>query len=71
MPVRRRLPPCGLPRPMRSQLGAMRMQRLSEQGEQLARSGDLMIVGFLVQDLEDELVRVREWLTGYATGGVE
>jgi HPt (histidine-containing phosphotransfer) domain-containing protein len=54
-----------------AQLGAMRMQRLCEQGEQLARAGDLMIVGFLVQDLEDELVRVTEWLQRASTGGVK
>jgi HPt (histidine-containing phosphotransfer) domain-containing protein len=53
-----------------AQLGAMRMQRLCEQGEQLARAGNLLIVGFLVQDLEDEFVRVTEWLERAQTGGV-
>ena len=52
-----------------AQLGALRMQRLSSQGEQLAKSGDLMIVGLLVQDLDEELVRVTEWLSGYTDGG--
>jgi HPt (histidine-containing phosphotransfer) domain-containing protein len=52
-----------------AQLGAMRMHRLCGQGEQLAKSGDLGIVGLLVSDLEDEFVRVREWLTGYPDGG--
>ena len=52
-----------------AQLGAMRMQRLSGQGEQLAKSGDLMIVGLLVQDLDEELVRVRTWLTGFTEEG--
>lgn len=54
-----------------AQLGAMRMQRLSEQGERLARDKNLAIVGFLVQDLDDEFVRVREWLNGALTGGAQ
>ena len=53
-----------------AQLGAMRMQRLSEQGEQLARAGSLSIVDLLVQDLEEEFVRVHEWLTAVRTGGM-
>jgi two-component system sensor histidine kinase/response regulator len=52
-----------------AQLGAMRMQRLSEQGESLATAGTLDIVGFLVQDLEEEWVRVKEWLTSFRDGG--
>jgi two-component system sensor histidine kinase/response regulator len=52
-----------------AQLGAMRMQRLSEQGEQLARAGTLDIVGFLIHDLDEELVRVRQWLTSVRDGG--
>ena len=50
-----------------AQLGAMRMQRLSEQGEQLARAGNLSIVGFLVQDLDEEFARVETWLNGVRT----
>jgi HPt (histidine-containing phosphotransfer) domain-containing protein len=49
-----------------AQLGAMRMQRLSEQGEQLARSGSAGLadaIELLVKDLEDEFVRVHAWLT--------
>jgi len=49
-----------------AQLGALRMQRLSEKGELLARSGsaDLTdVVRVLVKDLEEEFVRVRAWLT--------
>jgi two-component system sensor histidine kinase/response regulator len=53
-----------------AQLGAMRMQRLSEQGERLARDGTLMIVGFLVQDLEEEFTRVQEWLERAQRGEV-
>ena len=45
-----------------AQLGAMRMQRLSEQGEHLARSGALDGVADLTRQLNDELVRVRDWL---------
>ena len=52
-----------------AQLGAMRMQRLSEQGEQLAKAGNLGIVGFLVQDIQEEFVRVEEWLSGVRDGG--
>jgi HPt (histidine-containing phosphotransfer) domain-containing protein len=52
-----------------AQLGAMRMQRLCGQGEQLAKAGDLGIVGLLVADLEAEFQRVQEWLRGYPDGG--
>jgi HPt (histidine-containing phosphotransfer) domain-containing protein len=46
-----------------AQLGAMRMQRLSQAGEERARAGSLTGVPELVQELDDELTRVREWLT--------
>lgn len=52
-----------------AQLGAMRMQRICEQGEQLARVGDLAIIGSLVQELEEEFVRVNAWLTSIRDGG--
>jgi HPt (histidine-containing phosphotransfer) domain-containing protein len=52
-----------------AQLGAMRMQRLSERGEGLARARNLPEVGVLVQELEEELVRVHEWLAAARTGG--
>lgn len=45
-----------------AQLGAMRMQRLCEQGEQLARAGTLDIVSLIVQDIEQEYPRVQNWL---------
>jgi HPt (histidine-containing phosphotransfer) domain-containing protein len=45
------------------QLGALRLQRLSERGEQLARSSKLDEMPTLLQDLDAELVRVREWLS--------
>jgi HPt (histidine-containing phosphotransfer) domain-containing protein len=53
-----------------AQLGALRMQRLSEQGEQLARAGNVDIVGFLVGDLEGEMDSVRTWLVGVRDGVV-
>jgi HPt (histidine-containing phosphotransfer) domain-containing protein len=46
-----------------AQLGAMRMQRLSEQGEHRARTGSLDGVAQLTSALDDEFARVREWLT--------
>jgi HPt (histidine-containing phosphotransfer) domain-containing protein len=45
-----------------AQLGALRMQRLSEQGEHLARAGNIDIVSLLVSDLETEYEQVRRWL---------
>ena len=52
-----------------AQLGAMRMQRLSEQGEVLARAGDVARVGALVRELEAEFTRVHGWLTDVRKGG--
>ena len=45
-----------------AQLGALQMQRLSEQGERLAHSGSLSGVDRIVQDLEEEFPRVQIWL---------
>ncbi|MEO8335709.1 MAG: Hpt domain-containing protein [bacterium] len=45
-----------------AQLGAMRMQRLCERGEALARSGTLENVAALVSSLEEEFPRVQSWL---------
>jgi HPt (histidine-containing phosphotransfer) domain-containing protein len=45
-----------------AQLGAMRMQRLCERGEALARSGTLENVAGLVSSLEEEFPRVQSWL---------
>jgi two-component system sensor histidine kinase/response regulator len=45
-----------------AQLGAMRLQRLSDRGERLANVGTLEEVPILVQELEEELARVRDWL---------
>ena len=53
-----------------AQLGAMRMQRLSEQGEHRARAGSLLGVTQLTQELDQELARVREWLIKARDEGV-
>jgi two-component system sensor histidine kinase/response regulator len=45
-----------------AQLGAVRMQRLSEQGEHRAHGGSLEGVAALVSELEEEMARVRDWL---------
>ncbi len=44
------------------QLGALRMQRLSMRVERLAGGGELDAVRPLVEELEEELARVRGWL---------
>lgn len=46
-----------------AQLGALRMQRLSAEGEHRARGGSLDGMQELIQELEQEHARVREWLT--------
>jgi two-component system sensor histidine kinase/response regulator len=46
-----------------AQMGAVRLGRLSEEGEILTRAGTLEGVDELVRQLEDELVRVQEWLS--------
>ena len=45
-----------------AQLGALHMQRLSEEGEQCAKDGSFERVARLVQDLEEEFPRVQSWL---------
>ena len=45
-----------------AQLGAMRMQRLSEAGERIAHTGSLDGVDTIVQDLESEFPRIQQWL---------
>ena len=45
-----------------AQLGALRMQRLCEQGEKLAHDGVIDAVAVLVQELETEFPRVQRWL---------
>jgi HPt (histidine-containing phosphotransfer) domain-containing protein len=46
-----------------AQLGALRMHRLSQEGELLAKAGTLDGVGRILDDLFAEEPRVREWLT--------
>jgi HPt (histidine-containing phosphotransfer) domain-containing protein len=45
-----------------AQLGALRLQRLSAEGERLSRLGTVGGVPILMQELDEELARVREWL---------
>ena len=47
-----------------AQLGAMRMSRLCERGELIARAGSLHGVREIIDEMEAELPRVREWLVG-------
>jgi HPt (histidine-containing phosphotransfer) domain-containing protein len=51
-----------------AQLGAMRMQRLSEQGEAMARDGVDDGIAEVIGALEQELLRVHEWLTSVRNG---
>lgn len=45
-----------------AQLGAMRMHRLCDEGERRTRDGSLAGVPALIDELEHEFARVREWL---------
>jgi HPt (histidine-containing phosphotransfer) domain-containing protein len=45
------------------QLGAVRLGRLSEQGEALTRAGTLEGVAEIIREMELELVQVEAWLT--------
>ena len=45
-----------------AQLGALRMHRLSVEGEQLAKAGTLAGMSKILDDLDDERVRVTSWL---------
>ena len=47
-----------------AQLGAMRLQRLCERGELIARGGSLDSIDELVEQIADELGRVKVWLDG-------
>lgn len=46
-----------------AQLGAMRMHHLCDEGERRTREGSLDGVPALIDELEHEFSRVREWLT--------
>lgn len=45
-----------------AQLGALRMHRLSQEGERLAKAGALDGLASILDDLDAEEPRVREWL---------
>lgn len=51
-----------------AQLGAMKMQRLSEAGERIAHGGSLDGVESIMQDLESEFPRIQQWLERSRTG---
>lgn len=46
-----------------AQLGAMRMHHLCDEGERRTRDGSLVGVSAIIDELEQEYARVREWLT--------
>lgn len=46
-----------------AQLGALRMYRLSEEGERLAKAGTLDAAAGILTQLATEMPRVHEWLT--------
>ncbi|MBA3670607.1 MAG: Hpt domain-containing protein [Gemmatimonadaceae bacterium] len=50
-----------------AQLGAMRMQRISEAGERAAHAGDIDEIARLVTGLEQEYEQVHAWLSGPRT----
>lgn len=50
-----------------AQLGAMRMYRLSQEGEMLAKAGTLDGLALVLDELGAEEPRVREWLTAART----
>lgn len=52
-----------------AQLGAMRMQRLSQQGEQRAHEGSIDDLSRLVAELDREFALVRTWLLVAADKG--
>ena len=45
-----------------AQLGALRMQRICERGEALAKAGSLAELPALQQELDEEFPRVQAWL---------
>ncbi len=52
-----------------AQLGALRMHRLSVEGEQLAKAGTLEGVSKLLDALDEERERVTAWLTSARSEG--
>jgi HPt (histidine-containing phosphotransfer) domain-containing protein len=53
-----------------AQLGAARVGKLSERGEQIARAGSLDGIPAILAEMEAELGRVTIWLTGVREGAV-
>jgi HPt (histidine-containing phosphotransfer) domain-containing protein len=45
-----------------AQLGALRMHRLSQEGEQFAKAGTLALASDVLDQLDAEMPRVQEWL---------
>jgi HPt (histidine-containing phosphotransfer) domain-containing protein len=54
-----------------AQLGAVRMNRLSMEGEQLARAGTLDETGAILDALDAEHLRVERWLAAERSQGEE
>jgi two-component system sensor histidine kinase RpfC len=52
-----------------AQLGALRMNRLSQEGERLARAGTLDAAPDILGQLDAEVPRVREWLESARSRG--
>ncbi len=52
-----------------AQLGALRMNRLSQEGERLARAGTLDAMPDILNQLDAEMARVREWLASARSRG--
>jgi HPt (histidine-containing phosphotransfer) domain-containing protein len=52
-----------------AQLGALRLSRLCEQGEAIARGGRLDGIDLLIAHGREELARVEAWLTTVRAGG--
>lgn len=54
-----------------AQLGALRLHRLSQEGESLAKAGTLDGLGSILDELTAEEPRVREWLESARSRGSE
>ncbi|MEO8563596.1 MAG: Hpt domain-containing protein [bacterium] len=53
-----------------AQLGAARVGKLSERGENIARAGSLVGVHEILNEMETELVKVTAWLTSVREAAV-
>lgn len=52
-----------------AQLGALRLSRLSQEGERLAKAGTLDAAPAILDQLDAEMPRVREWLESARSRG--